>query len=192
MTHEQDRPGWASVAGIAIGTIVLLILLIVGLGPIRTGLGGFGPAQEAASGSGPAHPAPVSAAQPASAPAQSAPTADLAAPASANSADIATRPGVVTFYFATGSADLAPGAQQALADIVRGVAAGQRAIVSGYHDATGDAASNEALAKRRAQAVSEALQSLGIGDDKIELRKPQVTTGNSDADQARRVEVTLE
>jgi outer membrane protein OmpA-like peptidoglycan-associated protein len=175
---------------------LLLILLIVGLGPIHPGLFGFGQKQGAASGSGPAHSAPaLVAAPPASAQgaAPDHPATGLAAPASeSGSADIATAPGMVTFYFATGSAGLAPGAQQALADIVRGVATGQHAIVSSYHDATGDAAANEALAQQRAQAVSEALQSLGIGDGKIELRKPQLATGSDAANQARRVEVTLQ
>ena len=195
MTQEQNSEGRASLAGIVNGVILLLILLIVGLVPIRAGLGGFGPGHGAVSGSGSPH-----AAVPALAPAQGASsaqaTAGVAAPVSAaeiaSGASISTGPGVVTFYFATGSADLAPDAQQALADIVRGVAAGQRAIVSGYHDATGDPAANETLARQRAQAVQEALESLGIGDDKIELRKPQVTTGSGSDGQARRVEVTLQ
>lgn len=110
----------------------------------------------------------------------------------ANGASIVTEPGVVRFYFSVGRADLPADAQMALADIVRGVAAGKRAIVSGYCDASGDAQANAALAKQRAQAVQGVLESLGIGDDKIELRKPQVIVGSGSNAQARRVEVTLE
>ena len=65
--------------------------------------------------------------------------------------------GVVKFYFATGKAELATGADAALADVAKGVAAGKRAVVSGFTDATGDPASNEELAKARATAVSDAL-----------------------------------
>ena len=65
--------------------------------------------------------------------------------------------GVVKFYFATGKADLATGAEAALAEVAKGVAAGKRAVVSGYTDATGDPAKNEELAKARAVAVGNAL-----------------------------------
>jgi outer membrane protein OmpA-like peptidoglycan-associated protein len=188
MAQKRDRESRASVVGIVNGGILLLILLVVGLWPIRAGLGGFEAGQGAANSAEPAAALALHGRL-----ADTDMVASLAAPASsADSAGIATEPGTVTFYFASGSADLAPGAQEALADIVRGVAAGRRAIVSGYHDATGDAAANEALALRRAQAVRGALASLGIGDDKIELSKPQITTGSGSDEQARRVDVTLQ
>ena len=59
--------------------------------------------------------------------------------------------GVIKFYFATGKADLATGAEAALAEVAKGVAAGKRAVVSGYTDSTGDPAKNEELAKARAR-----------------------------------------
>ena len=99
--------------------------------------------------------------------------------------------GVVKFYFATGKADLAAGANEALADIVKGVAAGQKAVVSGFHDATGDAAQNAELAKNRALAVRDALQALGVAEDRIELKKPEATQGTGSNAEARRVEVVL-
>ena len=103
--------------------------------------------------------------------------------------------GVVKFYFATGKADLAEGAKEALADIVRGVAAGKTAAISGYHDATGNAAFNAELAKKRALSVKAALLELGVGEEKITLHKPEAaeadTSGGSNA-QARRVEVRLD
>ena len=75
-----------------------------------------------------------------------------AAPAAAvadDGASVRVENGVVKFYFATGKADLAAGANEALADIVKGVAAGQKAVVSGFHDATGDAAQNAELDRAR-------------------------------------------
>jgi len=100
--------------------------------------------------------------------------------------------GVVKFYFASGKADLATGANDALADVAKGVAAGKKAVVSGYTDSTGDAAANEALAKQRAEAVSAALKAAGIADDKIELKKPETLTGSGGNAEARRVEVALQ
>lgn len=64
-------------------------------------------------------------------------------------------------------------------------------VVSGYHDASGDVATNEELAKRRALAVRDALTAAGIDARRIELTKPVSTLGSEDADQARRVELTL-
>ena len=106
-------------------------------------------------------------------------------------ASVRVENGVVKFYFATGKADLAAGANEALADIVKGVAAGQKAVVSGFHDATGDAAQNAELAKNRALAVRDALKALGVAEDRIELKKPEATQGTGSNAEARRVEVVL-
>ena len=83
-------------------------------------------------------------------------------------------------------------AKEALADVVMGVAAGKKAVVSGFHDTTGDPAKNEELAKQRAIAVRDTLAALGIGPDKVELKKPEVTTATGSNAEARRVEVRLE
>jgi outer membrane protein OmpA-like peptidoglycan-associated protein len=122
----------------------------------------------------------------------SAPAVAAAAPAAAeDAASVRVENGVVKFYFATGKADLANGANEALADIVKGVAGGKKAVVSGFHDATGDAALNAELAKNRALAVRAALQALGVADDRMELLKPEATQGSGSNAEARRVEVTL-
>ena len=99
--------------------------------------------------------------------------------------------GVVKFYFATGKAELAQGGNEALADVVAGIKAGQRGVISGYTDANGDADKNAELAKQRAFAVRDALVALGVSADKLELKKPEAVenTGNNAA--ARRVEVVL-
>ena len=99
--------------------------------------------------------------------------------------------GVVKFYFATGKAELAGGAGEVLSEVVKGVAEGRRAVVSGFHDATGDAVQNAELAKQRALAVRNALMALGLAEDKIELKKPEVTTASGSNAEARRVEVAL-
>jgi outer membrane protein OmpA-like peptidoglycan-associated protein len=106
-------------------------------------------------------------------------------------ASIHVEGGVVSFYFATASADLAPGAAQALAAVIKGVEGGRKAVVSGFHDTTGDAALNEQLAKKRAEMVRDVLTGLGVPADKIDLQKPAVTTGSGNDAQARRVEVKL-
>ncbi|WP_238347644.1 OmpA family protein [Comamonas piscis] len=99
--------------------------------------------------------------------------------------------GVVKFYFATAKAELAAGANEALVDVVAGVKAGQRAVISGYTDATGDAEKNAELAKQRAFAVRDALLALGLTEDKLELKKPEAVENAGNLAQARRVEVVL-
>ena len=106
-------------------------------------------------------------------------------------ASVVVEGGVVKFYFALGKADLATGAKQALADVIKGVLQGKKAVVSGFHDAMGDLAVNQELAKQRAFAVRDALLSLGITEEGIELKKPEQTLADGSDAEARRVEVTL-
>jgi len=106
-------------------------------------------------------------------------------------ASIRVANGVVNFYFATGSADLAPGAAEALAAVIKGVESGRKAVVSGFHDTTGDAAINEQLAKKRAEMIREVLVGLGVPASKVDLQKPAVTAGSGNNAEARRVEVKL-
>jgi len=87
--------------------------------------------------------------------------------------------------------DLAPGAAAALAAVIKGVQDGRKAVVSGFHDTTGDAAKNEELAKKRAEMVRDVLVGLGVPADRIELQKPDVTAGTGSDAAARRVEVKL-
>lgn len=97
--------------------------------------------------------------------------------------------GVVKFYFASGKAEVAAGANEALAEVVKAVAAGKKVSVSGFHDASGDPALNAALSKQRAFAVRDALVALGVSEDKIELIKPDDSLASGSASEARRVEV---
>ena len=121
-----------------------------------------------------------------------------AAPAATNvpvvvqeGASVVVVDGMVKFYFASGKADLAEGANAALADVVKGVQAGKRAVVSGFHDATGGADVNAELSKQRAKAVQAALIALGVVEDKVELKKPEQMQADGSNAEARRVEVIL-
>ena len=152
--------------GFLFALIALVVAGVVGTVVVKRGLGGA--------------KAPAVAAAPAA-----------AAAVADDGASVRVENGVAKFYFATGKADLAAGANEALADIVKGVAAGQKAVVSGFHDATGDAAQNAELAKNRALAVRDALQALGVAEDRIELKKPEATQGTGSNAEARRVEVVL-
>ena len=202
-TQNDDNQGvvWT----VLIGVVLLAISLAIGFGLYRTGkgaapttavagastgvAGGAAPgAVGTASADGAAGTATGVAAAGGAAPAS---TADMTT-AAADGPSIRVENGVVKFYFASGSADLAPGAADALGDVVKGVAAGQTAVISGYHDTTGDPAQNEELAKQRALAVRDALKALGSGDDKLDLKKPEVTTATGSNAEARRVEVSLQ
>ena len=126
-------------------------------------------------------PAPVAAVAPA------APAAAMADDAASWKVDN----GVVKFYFASAKADLAADADKALADVVKAAKEGKSLVVSGFHDATGDAAKNAELAKQRAMAVAEALKKAGVADDKVELKKPEQTQADGAPAEARRVEVMV-
>ena len=138
----------------------------------------------------PAKPVPAATA-PAVAAATAAPATNAASAPAADAASVRVENGVVKFYFASGKAELAAGANEALADVVKGVAEGKKAVVSGFNDATGDAAANAELAKQRAFAVRDALKGLGVAEEKIELKKPEDTTASGSNAEARRVEVAL-
>ena len=114
-----------------------------------------------------------------------------AAAAGDDAARVLIENGVVKFFFATGKAELAPGGNEALADVVAGIKAGQRGVISGYTDATGDADKNAELAKQRAFAVRDALVALGVSEDKLELKKPEAVENAGNNAAARRVEVVL-
>ena len=160
---SQEDDGQGVALGVVFGIIALVIALVIGLAIHKTGN--------------------KASAKPAAAP---------AAPAAADAASVKVENGVVKFYFASGKADVAAGAADALADVVKGVAAGKKAVVSGFHDSTGDPARNAELAKERALAVRAALQALGVGEDKVELKKPEEMQASGPNAEARRVEVTLQ
>jgi len=100
---------------------------------------------------------------------------------------------VVKIYFDMGKATLPVDASAKIAPLAdKAKASGSKLKVSGFHDATGDVAQNQELAKQRAFAVRDQLKSAGVSDDKIDLAKPELTTGTGDNAEARRVEVSIE
>ena len=114
------------------------------------------------------------------------------APAAADEASVKVENGVVKFYFASGKADVATGGAAALADVIKAVAGGKKAVISGYHDASGDPAKNAELAKQRAMNVRDALKAAGVAEDKVELKKPEQAKVDGPAAEARRVEVAVQ
>ena len=189
-TQDDDQQSQGVVWAVLIGVVLLAVSLAIGMGLYRTSRGAA-MAPAAATTGAPMAPAPVSGSGGGFSPGVAAAGAGTGA-AVADGPSIKVEDGVVKFYFASGSDELARGAAEALGDVVRGVAAGKKAVISGFHDVTGDPAKNEELAKQRALRVRDALTALGIGEDKLDLRKPAVTTADGSNAEARRVEVTLE
>jgi len=96
-------------------------------------------------------------------------------------------------FFDVAKTELPADAGTALAGVIAYLVANptSMAVVSGYHDPTGDLATNEELAKNRALAVRGALVAGGVTAARIDLQKPVVSTGDGSLEGARRVEVTI-
>jgi outer membrane protein OmpA-like peptidoglycan-associated protein len=75
--------------------------------------------------------------------------------------------------------------------IVQAAEQGGRIHIAGFHDTTGNARQNTALAKQRAHNVKQQLIALGVPSHAITVQKPAVATDTQDHAQARRVDVTL-
>jgi outer membrane protein OmpA-like peptidoglycan-associated protein len=97
-------------------------------------------------------------------------------------------------YFEVGSPALPGDAAEVLARVADAAraSAGATVLISGFHDATGDAAQNAELAKNRALAVRHALEANGVPPERLLMSKPAVTTGGGDPKEARRVELRLQ
>ena len=175
-TNSDDESQQNFILAFVLGLIALVIFFVIAMVLYTRG-----------HAAGPTA-APVAAAAPATTLAVVTETVTVVIP---DGASIRVVGGVVNFYFATASADLAPGAAEALAVVIKGVESGHKAVISGFHDTTGDAAINEQLAKKRAEMVRDVLTGLGVPADKVELQKPPVTAGSGNDAEARRVEVKL-
>ncbi|AYQ28799.1 MULTISPECIES: OmpA family protein [unclassified Polaromonas] len=199
MFSQDDEGQQGLVLAVVLGLIAFVVTLVIGISLHRLH-----------RGQPPAPPAPlatatgtaVAAPAPAPAPIDSAPLPAAAEPpanllstrqAATDAATVTVEQGVVRFYFASGKADLAAGAGDALGDVVKAAKAGRTLVISGFHDATGDAAKNAALAKQRAVAVKDALKAAGVPERQIELKKPEQLAAGAGSDaEARRVEITLQ
>jgi outer membrane protein OmpA-like peptidoglycan-associated protein len=192
MFSSQDEDQEKRVAfTVLIAVVLAVVSLVIGIGLWKA----RGAAAAKAPAAPPAAAAPADATAAAAAGATAAKTDQAmtaAAQAAADAASVKVDGAVVKFYFASGKSELPAGGKEALNDIVKGVAAGKKAIISGYVDPSGNAAQNAELAKKRAFAVRDLIQSLGVAADKIELQKPaDITAGSTSAAEGRRVEVTL-
>ena len=181
---SQDDDGEQRIAlFVVFGVAMLVVVAVLAFGVNRLASGD--PAATAVAGATAGAPAALAAPLPMR-------TGAATAQAASDAASVSVEQGVVKFYFASGKADLAPGAGQALADVVKGAQSGRKVVVSGYHDASGNPAQNAELAKRRALAVRQALLAAGTAESRIELKKPEpVAASGSDAE-ARRVEISLQ
>lgn len=167
MSSQDDEPEFRALAFVLMAAVTLAVGLAVGIGIQKS------------RGTG----AATSAAAPAAAPAVAAPIGD--------DASVVVENGVVKFYFASGKADLAAGALDALGEAITAGKAGKKLVLSGFHDATGDPAFNAELAKKRALVVRDALVGAGVAEARMELKKPEQTTGSGNNAEARRVEVMI-
>lgn len=114
------------------------------------------------------------------------------APAMASASAAVSMP-MARLYFELGKAELPADALTQLAPLITAARDNNAAqwVISGFHDASGDAAANADLAKQRAFAVRDLLVSAGVSAQAIELSRPVVTMGGTDPREARRVDVTL-
>jgi outer membrane protein OmpA-like peptidoglycan-associated protein len=101
---------------------------------------------------------------------------------------------VVKVYFDTASTTVTPDFAATAEGLKAYLAAnaGSTLAISGYNDASGNAAANAELSENRAQAVQAALIAAGIPEATAALVKPENNTDTSvPAAAARRVEVTV-
>lgn len=101
---------------------------------------------------------------------------------------------LVKIYFATDQSSLPDEGPAAVQAVLVEAQAKSEAIVliSGFHDASGNAAHNAELAKQRAFSVRDALVAGGLDGARIRMSKPASTEGTGNADEARRVEVRVQ
>jgi outer membrane protein OmpA-like peptidoglycan-associated protein len=188
---DQDGDSPQSVALLVVsGAVALVTALVIGVGVDSVSAKAPDPAAlvaEPVDAVSAAHTASQASSAAAENPASDSPSA---AQAASDTAGVEVEQDVVQFYFASGKADLAAGASDALAAMVRSAQAGRTLVITGFHDATGSPAKNAELARKRALAVRDALKAAGVADAKMVLKKPQEVSG-SDA-QARRVEISLQ
>jgi outer membrane protein OmpA-like peptidoglycan-associated protein len=97
-------------------------------------------------------------------------------------------------YFEVGQSALSDADKEVVAKTMAALALKPDAIVllSGFHDPSGDAATNATLAKARAGSVRDALVAGGVAGERIKFRKPESTVGSGSAQEGRRVEIRVQ
>ncbi len=139
-------------------------------------------------------PAPVTPAAVTQAPVTPAPVA----PATKEAVPKATTPAgknlpVAKVHFALDRIKLWSGADKEMSRVLAYLKANpdSKAVLSGYHDASGNPDYNIELAKNRSHAVRDRLIQLGINRSRIIEEKPAETTGDGPPAEARRVEISI-
>jgi photosynthetic reaction center cytochrome c subunit len=106
-----------------------------------------------------------------------------------------SEPSHSVLYFDTGSATLQGEQAKGLAQLIATLSAAPagKAVISGYHSATGELAANQELAKQRAFTVRDSLLAAGIAESRVVLEKPAQAEANLAGEDpaARRVEVAI-
>lgn len=184
MFLQSDDAQQGLVLGLVLVIVIAVVALVMGVALYRSVV-------DAALDLAAAPPAATRVPTPVPAAVATPPTAP-SAQATSDAASVTVEYGVVKFYFASGSADLADGAADALVDVVKAARGGKKVLIAGFHDSKGNAAANAELAHRRALAVHEALLAAGVPDRQVSLQKPQQMTGSGADAEARRVEITLQ
>lgn len=105
---------------------------------------------------------------------------------------MAELPPAYEVFFTTGRSDLDQTAVATIEEAARGagLARAERVEVIGYTDRSGDPATNERLARRRAEAVAAALSQAGVPRQIIEVRSGGAI-GTRDDRSSRRVEIVV-
>lgn len=200
----QAARRWHMLVAILLLALVLFLPGLTGIGPnswkacvsgaARTdATPAAAPAATTAVTPTPPAPAPAAASAVAATPAVASAAAPAAPAPTVAPAAVTAAASAVALYYDSGAWGLPAKADATLAPIVAALNArpGAKAVISGFHDARGDAQRNRDLAYKRARGVGQALSAAGIDASRIELVKPQQTTGGGDPAQARRVEVSL-
>ena len=171
----------------ALLALLLLLLWVTGYGPggaaCKKAMDGY------CAANAPVVAAPVAPAAPV---VLAPPVTPAVAPAVAPALAAVALPATVV-YFAVGKFDMPIGADQKLNDVVAYLKANAnaKAVLSGFHDPSGNVAANEELAHNRARAVRASLEAAGIVKDRVVMQKPEVTAAGGTRVEARRVEVSV-
>ncbi len=108
-------------------------------------------------------------------------------------APVGDLPDTAKLYFRINSATRPANTTRTLSGIIKYLKdnSDSKAIVSGFHDATGNLELNQILSLKRAEAVVVALNRAGIPSDRLIVAKPTQTVGTGTRNEARRVEVAI-